>query len=130
MCFATVTKGLTALAIQAFTTAHQLDVVEELKTEMSDFIPIILKSIEGSLPAMAPKAYRWVREMEEIAATHVEEGGFDETLFQGVAGVYRNVADDTILGLEKTGNRKRGRTLEDVAVVMGEGLDAKRKKKE
>jgi hypothetical protein len=79
---------------------------------------------------MAPKAYRWVREMEEIAATHVEEGGFDETLFQGVARVYRNVADDTILGLEKSGNRKRGRTLEDVAVVMGEGLDAKRKKRE
>ena len=47
---------------------------------------------------MAPKAYRWVREMEEISKTHIEEGGFDPELFLGAAGVYRSVADDTVLG--------------------------------
>jgi len=77
---------------------------------------------------MPPKAYRWVREMEEIAATYAEEGGFELALFEGVAGVYRTVAEDTVLGGEKTGDRKRGRTLEDVAAAVGEGLEAKRKK--
>lgn len=79
---------------------------------------------------MPPKAYRWVREMEEIAATYAEEGGFERALFEGVAGVYRFVAEDTVLGAEKMGVRKRGRTVEDVAAAMGEGLEAKRKKEE
>ena len=83
---------------------------------------------------MAPKAYRWVREMEEIGFTHADEGGFvggeeGQGIFGSVAEVYRSVADDTLLGEEKTENRKRGLTLEDVATVMGEGLEAKKKKK-
>ena len=32
------------------------------------------------------------------------------------------MADDTVLGLEKTESRKRGRTVEDVATAMNEGL--------
>ena len=95
---------------------------------MADIIPAMLKSAEGGVPRMPPKAYRWVREMEEIAATYAEEGGFELALFEGVAGVYRTVAEDTVLGGEKTGDRKRGRTLEDVAAAVGEGLEAKRKK--
>lgn len=71
--------------------------------------------------------------MEEIGVTHAEEGGFvggqdGEGIFGQVAEVYRAVANDTILGEEKTERRKRGRTLEDVAEVMGEGLEAKKKK--
>jgi hypothetical protein len=97
---------------------------------MTDFIPATLKSAEGGVPGMPPKAYRWVREMEEIAATHSEEGGFERALFDGVAGVYRAVAEDPVLGAEKTGDRKRGRTLEDVAAAIGEGLEAKRKRRE
>jgi Domain of unknown function (DUF1932) len=97
---------------------------------MADFIPAMLKSAEGGVPGMPPKAYRWVREMEEIAATYAEEGGFEPSLFEGVAGVYRTVAKDTVLGAEKTGDRKRGRTVEDVAAAMVEGVEVKRKKKE
>jgi hypothetical protein len=130
MCFASTTKGFIAICTQAFTTAHRLGVLSELKKEMADFIPATLKSAEGGVPGMPPKAYRWVREMEEIAATHAEEGGFELSLFEGVAGVYRTVAEDTVLGAEKTGDRKRGRTVEDVAAAMGEGLEAKRKRKE
>ena len=40
----------------------------------------------------------------------------------------RVVADDTILGLEKTESRKRGRTVEDVATTMSEGLREKRRR--
>ena len=74
--------------------------------------------------------------MEEIAECHGDEGGFEggETggkgIFDGVAEVYRSVADETVLGDEKTERRKRGLTVEDVAECMGEGLKKKRKKTE
>jgi hypothetical protein len=128
LCFASTTKGYIAICTQAFTTAHRLGVLSELKKEMGDFIPTMLRSAEEGVLGMPPKAYRWVREMEKIAATHTEEAGFDLELFQGVAGIFKSVAEDTVLGLEKTGDRKRGRTVEDVAAAMGEGLEAKRKK--
>jgi len=49
-------------------------------------------------------------------------------VFGQIARVYRSVAEDTVLGEEKTETRKRGRTLEDVALAMGEGLMAKKRK--
>ena len=97
-------------------------------------IPGLFKVASGMVPQMPPKAYRWVREMEEIAITHADEGGFEgggeegEGVFGQIAAVYRNVAEDTVLGEEKTERRKRGRTLEDVALAMGEGLLAKKRK--
>jgi hypothetical protein len=79
---------------------------------------------------MCPKAYRWVREMEEIGECHADEGGFADGLnvFNGVAEIYRVVADETVLGEEKITQRKRGRTVEDVAVAIADGLEKKRKK--
>lgn len=97
-------------------------------------MPGMVKAARRGVPGMPPKAYRWVREMEEIAITHADEGGFEgggeegEGVFGQIAKVYRSVAEDTILGEEKTERRKRGRTLEDVALVMGEGLMAKKRK--
>ena len=99
-------------------------------------MPGMLKSGTWGVTAMPPKAYRWVREMEEIAITHADEGGFEggerdgDGVFGQIAGVYRSVAEETVLGEEKTERRKRGLTVEDVAGAMGEGLLAKRKKME
>lgn len=78
--------------------------------------------------------YLWTltqQKVEEISATHEEDGGFESAgkgLFSEVAKVYNSVAYDTILGEEKTERRKRGLTIEDVATAMGEGNGAKRKK--
>ena len=69
--------------------------------------------------------------MEEISAAHEEDGGFESAgtgLFSEVAKVYESVADDSVLGEEKTERRKRGLTVQDVAAAMGEGNAAKRKK--
>jgi len=81
---------------------------------------------------MPPKAYRWVKEMDEIALTHADDGGFEggedgKGVFGEIAKVYRSVAEETVLGEEKTERRKRGLTAEDVASAMGEGLRKKRK---
>ncbi|POR32076.1 Uncharacterized protein TPAR_07713 [Tolypocladium paradoxum] len=130
MCFAAIAKGFTALVTQSFTTAHRLGVARELKQELSDILPRHLATAERSVPDMPPKAYRWVREMEEIADTMTEEGGWGRELFRGAAGVYKAVADDEVLGKEKVGKRQRGTSLEDVAAAMAEGLERKRKKTE
>ncbi|CAK7245455.1 MAG: hypothetical protein STHCBS139747_007037 [Sporothrix thermara] len=128
MCFAAMSKGYSAIAIQAFTTAHQLGVLEDLQWAMGAVMPGRVKQTEGALTSMAPKAYRWVREMEEISDTFSQEAGFTPDLFRGAADVFRAVAEDTVLGQEKIGQRKRGRTAEDVASAMAEGLAAKQKK--
>ena len=122
MCFASTTKGLYAILIQSFTTAAQLGILDDLKKEMRDMTPQVLANAEKSLPNIPPKAHRWVREMEEIAETFSEEGGFDQELFQGVAQVYKTMAEDTVLGDERQGDRDRGQTLNDVAEAMKEGM--------
>ncbi|KAI0537988.1 6-phosphogluconate dehydrogenase [Xylaria digitata] len=128
MCFASLTKGFTSLAIQSFTTAKRLGVLNELQSELQGYAPAHWKSAERGVIGMAPKAYRWVREMEEIALTFDEEGGFPQDLFQGVAKVYQAVAEDTVLGQEKVGKRKRGTDVNDMAAAMAEGLENKKKK--
>lgn len=128
MCFAAIAKGFTALVTQSFTTAHRLGVTEELKKEMSEIFPNHLATAERSVPDMPPKAYRWVKEMEEIASTMNEEGGWSRELFQGMAGIYQTVADDDVLGKEKIGKRKRGTSIDDVAAALADGLEMKKKK--
>jgi 3-hydroxyisobutyrate dehydrogenase-like beta-hydroxyacid dehydrogenase len=130
MCFASLSKGFTALAIQSFTTAHNFGVIPELKAHMQEFNPAALKSAENSLVAMCPKAYRWVHEMREIAETFEADGGFEaeESSFRSIAEVYELVANGTELGEEKVGERKLGKTAEDVARVVSEGT-ARRKVK-
>lgn len=125
MCFASTTKGFTALAIQSFTTASKLGVLDELKQELSD--RNAWDRAANSVTAMAPKAYRWVREMEEIALTFEEDGGFAPDSFQGAAKVFQAVADSE-LGQEKIGKRKRGTTVEDFAEALSEGMDKRMKK--
>jgi len=130
MCFASMSKGYSAIATQAFATAQALGVLADLRWALGEVAPGRVRQTEAALTGMPPKAYRWVREMEEISATFAEEGGFAPDLFRGCAGVFRAVAEDTVLGAEKIGQRKRGRTAEDVAAAVAEGLAAKRKKTE
>ncbi|KAI0815861.1 6-phosphogluconate dehydrogenase [Xylaria sp. FL0064] len=128
MCFASLTKGFTSLAIQSFTTAKRLGVLDKLQSELQGLVPGHWAAAQRGVIGMAPKAYRWVREMEEIALTFDKEGGFPQELFRGVADVYRAVAEDTVLGKEKVGKRKRGMNVHDMAAAMAEGLENKKKK--
>lgn len=102
-----------------------------LVREAEDRIPGLMRAARGGVTGMGPKAYRWEGEMEEIGTMHGEEGGFGigfgRGVFGEIAGVYRRVAEETVLGEEKGEGRKRGRTIEDVAVAMGEGLTKRRK---
>lgn len=130
MCFASTTKGLTAIAIQSYTTAETLGVLPQLRDHLKHYNSKTFETAEWSLPAMCPKAYRWVEEMRQIGETFQEDGGFQGNMFEGAAEVYRCVADDTSLGLEKTEDRKRGKTADDVAALMVEGIKKRKEKTE
>lgn len=132
MCFASLTKGYTALAIQSFTTAHRLGVLPELQDHLSSYSPKSLDLAQRSLTVMPPKAYRWVGEMQEIGNTFAADGGFseEERIFSAIAKTYDLVAHGTELGLEKTEDRKRGKTPEDVVQLMSEGIEKRKLKTE
>ncbi|KAM7194744.1 putative 6-phosphogluconate dehydrogenase [Rhypophila sp. PSN 637] len=143
MCFASLSKGYAAIAVQTVTTAYRLGVLDHLKDSLRQLSPANLERMERAVVGMAPKAYRWVREMEEISKTHAEDGGFltfaqgeTESIFDGAAGIFRFVAEGTVLGEEKvatagsgSNKRVRGTTSEDVARCMAEGLEEREKKR-
>jgi len=128
-CFASMTKGMSALATISFATAQQANVLPHLTSHLEKYSPKLLEHARGSLPGMPPKAYRWVEEMRQIGSTFATEGGLEcgEDVFKGVAELYRFVAEDTVLGDERVESRKRGRTAEDVAGAIGEAVQKKRK---
>lgn len=80
MCFGMTTKGYIALAIQSFTTAYRLGVLEELESFLDKYKPNHLRIAREGLVRMPHTAYRWVFEMLEMAETAEEYGGFDKTL--------------------------------------------------
>ncbi|KAK4226115.1 6-phosphogluconate dehydrogenase [Podospora fimiseda] len=128
MVFATLSKGYAAIALQSVVTASRLGVLEELKSSVKEVQGEgEVRRLERIVTCLPPKAGRWVREMEEIGDTHEIEGGWlkDAGIFRGAAEVFRIVAEDTELGREKVDKRKRGLTVEDVGLVVGEGLERK-----
>ena len=130
MCFASMTKGLTAIAIQSFTTAHQLGVLEQLQSHLRVYSSKTGELATRGLVGMPPKAYRWVDEMKEIAETFHVEGGFDKSIFTGASEVYKFVAKETDLGKEKTEDRKAGTTVENLAKLAAEGMERYKAKME
>lgn len=90
MCYAALTKGLMAIASQAFASASRLGVAEALRAELATSRAWVLDEADKGLPKVPPKAYRWIAEMEEIGATFAS-AGFSPDLFEAVADVYRQV---------------------------------------
>ena len=131
-CFASLSKGFAALSILSYTTAATCGVLPELKEHLDNYAPGVRERAEGALTGMPPKAYRWVDEMREIGQTFKSSGGLHAggSIFEEIAEVYRFVAEDTVLGAEKVGKRKRGTTAEDVAEAIEEGIQKKMQKKE
>lgn len=119
MCYASLSKGITAIAIQACVTAKTHGLDDVLLTELKESMPDVFKKLDKSIPQMAPKAARWVGEMEEIAKTH-EDAGLSAKLFQGAADTYRFVAEQTPLGKEILEERQRGQTLQDALQILSD----------
>ncbi|KAK1702160.1 6-phosphogluconate dehydrogenase, partial [Colletotrichum lupini] len=125
MCYTTMFKGYIAVAARGLTTAERLGLLYALKDKLQLLLPDHLRLAESGVTVTPPKAYRWVFEMQQIARTHAEEGGFALGLFQGAEGVFRDIAEDSVLGKEKIGNRVRGTIMEDFAAILARNLEHK-----
>jgi 3-hydroxyisobutyrate dehydrogenase-like beta-hydroxyacid dehydrogenase len=120
MCYAAMTKGVTAIQTEAMVAGRALGVEAALFDELRLSQDAMLKRAEAAVPEMPPKAYRWVGEMAEIAATFGAVG-LTPRLFEGVSELYRFV-DSTPLGRETPENRSRGQTLDDVIALLAAAL--------
>ena len=111
MCYAATTKGAQGIVTQALVAAEALGVGKALRAELELSRKHVLTEMAVSLPKVPPKAFRWVAEMEEIAATFAS-AGLTPTVFEGMALVYRAIADSP-LGRPTEDGQRRGITIED-----------------
>lgn len=91
MCYAAYTKGTTALLAAILGAAERWRVRQELENQWSrdgsDFAEQTKQRVRGS----TTKAWRFVGEMEEIAATF-KEAGMPSGFHTGAADIYRRMA--------------------------------------
>ncbi len=93
MCYAGIGKGLTALASAMILAAERAGAGEALRAEMERSQKTLLNRLDGSIPDMFPKAYRWVAEMEEISGFLGTDRPESE-IYRGMAGFYEQLAAD------------------------------------
>jgi L-threonate 2-dehydrogenase len=91
LSYAGLTKGLTALGAAMIGGAVRAGLGDLLHAELARTQPDLVTRFERHLPAMLPKAYRWVAEMEEIAEFL---GGEDlgSPIYTGAARLYERIA--------------------------------------
>jgi 3-hydroxyisobutyrate dehydrogenase-like beta-hydroxyacid dehydrogenase len=92
MCFAAYSKGSIALASAVLSAAENLDVLEDLKRQWQRSGPS-LPELEREISRAAPKAWRFVAEMHEIAATF-EGAGLPPEFHQAAAEIFRRFPRD------------------------------------
>ena len=120
MCYGALTKGLQALGTELLVAAKLMGLEETLRAEQEQSAPEVLGWLQRSVPTMPPKAYRWVGEMEEIAATFASLG-MTPNIFQGAADLYQFIAE-TPIGKESPESRDRSRGLDGVVDALASAL--------
>ena len=93
MSYAGITKGFTALGTAMMLAATRAGTAEALKAELAASQPALFGWLTRQTPKMYSKAYRWVAEMEEIAA-FVGEDPAAAKFFQGAAELFTRIAAD------------------------------------
>ncbi len=101
MCYGAFNKGLVALGSALALAAERNGVAPAFKTELSESQAPMLAQLTRAVPDMFPKAYRWVAEFEEIAEFVGDRA--EREIFRGIAGLYRDIADDVAGGGQDTG---------------------------
>ncbi len=123
MCYGGITKGTVALLTELLLAARRLGVEEVLDTELRASQPAIRDWIMRFLPSMPPKAYRWVPETREIAATFASVG-LTPLMLEGAAAMYTDISQ-TQAGRESPEQaRERGRDGAQVVAALDQGLAA------
>ena len=123
MCYASLTKGLTALCTELLTAASVLGVSEALTAEFQLSQSALFERMERGLPGMPPKAKRWIGEMEEISATFAHVG-LTPNILTGAADMYRFVGDTHLADLPPEA-RDEFPTLAELIEILAENLKTK-----
>jgi 3-hydroxyisobutyrate dehydrogenase-like beta-hydroxyacid dehydrogenase len=93
MSYAGITKGFTALGAAMMLAATRAGTAEALRQELSASQPALLSWLDRQMPQMFSKAYRWVAEMEEIAAFVADDAAARKN-FEAAAELYERLAQD------------------------------------
>jgi 3-hydroxyisobutyrate dehydrogenase-like beta-hydroxyacid dehydrogenase len=120
MCYAALTKGTTALMTELSIAAERLGVRNALRTEFADSQPAMLERMQRAVPAMVPKAHRWVGEMAEIARTF-EACGLTPRTFEGAAELYALVAGTDLGRTSPEGWRHQTAGFDEVVSKLAQG---------
>lgn len=91
MAYAGWTKGSTALLLNQIALARQQQVEEALLAEWKLSIPGLVDKLARESTSNAPKAWRFVGEMNEIADT-LQQAGLSRQWFEGAAETYARLA--------------------------------------
>jgi len=102
MSYAGITKGFTAMGAAMMLAATRAGTAEALHDELSRSQPQLLAWLTRQVPAMFPKAYRFVAEMEEIA-DFVGEDLAARQMYQGYGQLYERLAADVEAEKKETG---------------------------
>jgi L-threonate 2-dehydrogenase len=93
MSYAGITKGFTAMGSAMLLAASRAGTAQALHHELSQSQPALLAWLTRQVPAMFPKAYRFVAEMEEIAE-FVGDDPAAQQIYQGYAELYARLAEN------------------------------------
>jgi 3-hydroxyisobutyrate dehydrogenase-like beta-hydroxyacid dehydrogenase len=100
--YAGITKGFTALGAAMMLAATRGGSAEALRAELAESRPDFLRYLSSQVPGMYSKAYRWVAELDEIAAFVGEEFAENEML-GAAARLYERIAADVESGKDEIG---------------------------
>jgi len=92
MCFATWTKVGAAMLLNVRALAEAEGVTESLLAEWETSMPDLAQRSERNAQGVAPKAWRFVGEMEQIAAAY-RHAGLPDGFAHGATDIYRKLAD-------------------------------------
>src|SRR5262249_47765149 len=93
MSYAGITKGFTALGAVMMLAAAREGTADTLHRELAESQPALFAWLTRQMPTMYSKAYRWIAEMEEIAAFVADDPAAHQ-MFEGYARLYERLAAD------------------------------------
>ena len=93
MSYAGITKGFTALAAAMLLAATRAGAGDALHAELDESQPALLGWLTQQVPIMYPKAYRWVAELDEVAA-FVGKDHPEHAMLAAAARLYERIAKD------------------------------------
>ena len=98
MCYAALTKGLTALCAELLTAAETLGVSSDLAEEFELSQTALYQRMQNGLPSLPSKSRRWIGEMEEIAVTFADVG-LTPHILAGAADIFRFISQTELADL-------------------------------